>query len=483
MKKLFLKQLLKRKYIRVSKLEFGNNNYLDLIAIFLCILFSIAGMLVSLHRYWQYEVFFYDFGIFDQAIWNVSRWQPPIFEHLALGTKWIFADHFSPGIFFLSPLYWFTDKSEILLISQSTIVGVSGFVLYKIGEFVLKNKFYSLSVVINYLLFVGLQNAVISDFHELTIMTLPLMLSFWFLIKRKTYLFFFLLLLMLSFKETTFLVGIGIAVFIIFFDKKMYKAAGLTLVLSIMWGILSIKFIIPYFSGGTYIYAPTLPEGILGKTLAFVDHPLKRETLLYSFWSFGFLPFLAPGFWVLLFSDYGSRFLTIFCCSRWDLGLHYNAPTAVVLALSSVFGIRFLLKTRFKKYMFLFCILLILNSLFLYRFKLHGPFALAYNPAFYEHTKDFRFLDELVKKVPKRSSIMTQNNLAVRFTHQKVWLLTKNFKDYAPEYIVIDNRLGQNPNNFFLTKDVPKIIQTLQKDSSYRLIFATEEQFLFKKRK
>lgn len=483
MKKLFLKQLLKGRYIKTSKLEFETDKYLDLIAIILCILFSIAGILVSLHRYWQYEVFFYDFGIFDQAIWNVSRFKPPIIEHLVIGGKWIFADHFSPGIFLLSPLYWITDNSEILLIAQAVIVGFSGFVLYRIGKEILKNSFYSLSVTICYFLFLGLQNAVISDFHELTIMTLPLTLTFWALLKRKMSMFFIFLLITFLFKETMFFIGIGISVFILFYDKKLYKTAVVTFVMSIVWGVLSIKIIIPYFSGGEYLYSQALPEGVFQTIYTFVDHPLKRDTLIYSFWSFGFLPFVTPGFWTLFLLDYGPRFWSQFCCSRWNLGLHYNAPSAVILALSSVFAIRYLLNTLLKKYIFLICFFLIANSIFLYRFKLHGPFALAYNPAFYSHTKNFVFLDNIIKKVPRDASVMTQNNLAARFTHQKVWLLRKNFKDYNPEYILIDNRGGQNPNNFFPASDTPKIIKAIKSDLSYSIVFQTKDQFLFKKTK
>src|SRR3989338_7619457 len=153
--------------------------YKDVAAYIFSLCFIAAGILVSLNRFWQYEVFYYDFGIFDSAIWSVSRFKPPIIDHLAVGGKWIFADHFNPSIFFLSPLYWFTDKQEIILIAQSVIVGASGFVLYKIGKEVIKNKFLSFSVLVSYFLFVGLQNAIISDFHEVTVSTLPLMLTFW----------------------------------------------------------------------------------------------------------------------------------------------------------------------------------------------------------------------------------------------------------------------------------------------------------------
>ena len=82
---------------------------------------------------------------------------------------------------------------------------------------------------------------------------------------------------------------------------------------------------------------------------------------------------------------------------------------------------------------------------------------------------------------------MAQNNLAVRFTHQQVWTLQSDPKlfvpDYyvqkKPDYILLDTRDGQNPNNHFLIKDLSSLLKALQQDSNYKIAYATEEQFLF----
>lgn len=457
-------------------------NYIDIAAYILILCFTVAGIVVSLNRFWQYEVFYYDFGIFDQAIWSVSRFSPPIIEHFIVGGKWIFADHFSPSIFLLSPFYWLTTKSEMLLVVQTIAVGLSGVVLYNIGIHILKYKLSSLVVLVCYLFFLGLQNAIIVDFHELTVMTLPLMLAFWAIVRWRIWYYFLFLTITLGFKESTFLLGIGIGILILFLRRKWFKIGIITIGLSVAWGYLSIKVIIPLFSNGFYIYGPSLSANIFDNILSLVDHPLKQRTLFYSFLSFGFLPLLAPEFWFLLLQDYAARFVGSPCCTRWDMGLHYNAQSAVILALSSMFALRRLQRIRLIfKFLPLLGLLIIGNALFLYRFVLHGPFALAYNPAFYNHTKDFMFLNDLVKRVPADVSVMTQNNLASRFTHQKALLLKRDYESYKPEYVVVDVRPGQNPNNFFGTKDVFGILELLQKDSKYELIYETKDQFIFRR--
>jgi len=456
--------------------------WFDIFSYIFCISFIIAGTLVSLNRYWQYEVFYIDFGQYDQAIWSISRFQAPMLDHWILGYIPIFADHLTPSIFLLAPLYWFTSESIVILIMQAIAVGLSGLVLYSIANIVLKNKFMSIAIVTCYYLFVGLQNAVITEFHELTIMTLFLTITFWAFVKKKRLLYFVFLIVTLGFKEITFLIGIGLGIAVFIIDKKWRKEAIATIIISILWGVIAIKIIIPFFSPGDYLYAGSIPSSISGKLIALFDNPLKRNTLFYSFFSFGFFPIFAPQFWALILQDYYSRFATQYFNTRWDLGLHYNAMSAVTLSLATIYAIKtFLRHSIVMRYKNLIAILLIGNALFLNRFVLHGPFNLVYNKAFYDHTKEFAFLDKMIKMVPRNATVATHNNLASRFTHQRVWLLKDNYEVHKPNFILIDNRQGQNPNNFTGSESLGNILKKLLRDSNYKIIYSTKEQFVFQR--
>jgi uncharacterized membrane protein len=471
--------------------KYLNNRYINVAAILLCVMFILAGSAVSLNRYWQYETFFYDFGIFDQALWKVAHFSPPIIDHLVVGGKWIFADHFNPSIFILSPLYWLTDKREIILIAQAVIVGLSGLVLYLIGFEVLKNRLYSFSVLVCYLLFAGLQNAVITDFHEVTIATLPLMLTYLAIIKRRALLFLCMLILTLGFKESNFLLGFAIGISIFFINRSWLKLALITCAISLIWGFVSINYVIPYFSGGIYQYGIDISYNPVTVASTFFDNKIKIHTLLYTFLSFGFLPLLSYQFWTLIFQDFLTRFYSPLWFLRFDLGLHYSALTSAIMGLSSIFSLKIMRRfIRSKIILNLIALILILNALFLYRVVLHAPFGLAYNPRFYEHSADFQFLDTLVTKVPQHASVMAQNNLAIRFDHQQVWTLQSDQKKFIPDYyvqkkpqyIVIDARQGQNPNNYFLVKDMGYLLEELKKDTNYLIVYQTSDQYIFKRK-
>lgn len=464
----------------------------DWVVFFIVFLFALAGSIVSLGRYWQYEVFYYDFGVFDTAIWKVAHFQKPIIDHFIVAGKINFADHFNPSIFLLSPLYWFTDKQEVLLIAQSLAVGLSGLVIYFIAKEVFKDVksnipvyWASLSILLSYFLFIGLQNAVISDFHEVTIATLPFSLMFLSLIKKRIKWFLVFGLITLGFKETLFLLGITLGIFLILFNRKLFKLGLGTIIFSLVYGLFVIKFLIPYFSGGVYVYGENIVLEPARLATSFFDSPIKLDTMLKSFWSFSFMPVFSPTFWILILEDFGVRFYSAIGDSRIQLGLHYNAILAVIMAVSSIYGLKFISSKLNRKQFKLLLIVIVLNSIFLYKFIVHGPFALSYNPAFYAHTKDFEFLNRMVKIVPRDASVMTQNNIASHFTHHKnVWNLRMNYEELNPNYILIDARPDQNANDFFGSSRnfrSEDFIEKVLNDKCYEAIHKTKYQFVFKK--
>ncbi len=446
-------------------------------AVVLCGLFTLAAILVSLHRFWQYETQYYDFGIFDTAIRKVAKFQPPTIDHFIVEDKLIWADHFHPAIFLLSPLYWFTSRSEVLLIVQAVAVGMSGYVLYRTAQFVLKDNLLSLAVLVSYLLFVGLQNALITDFHEITVATLPLMLTYWAVLTERKRWFVFFFVLTLAFKELLFPLGLGLSLFVYLYRPSWKKLAALAAGYSVLWGVVTMKVIIPYFSGGLYQYAPKATS--LGELVGQLFSPMiKLKTTFQIFWSFLFLPLLYLPTLPIIFLNLGMRFISG-SNNHWDLGFHYNAELAPTLAISTVLALSLLQKKLPKPVVVGVAGLLILNSLVLYRFVLRGPLALAYNPAFYAHTQNFRYLDELVARVPAGKSVMTQNNLAPRFTDRHVKLLRANYQDYQPEIIVLDLRDGQNPNNFMGVPDIQEVLQRIQVDPAYTVLYQEGQRYIF----
>lgn len=444
-------------------------------------LYTLAAILVSLNRFWQYEVFYYDFGIFDQAIWNVAHFQAPIIDHFVIGGKVIFADHFSPSIFLLSPLYWITNKPEILLIAQALAVGISAIVLYRLGKHILKAALPALAITVAYLLFVGTQNALIADIHEVTFMVLPLMISFYAITTKKLRLFWISFIITLGFKESSALLGLGLGIYMNFINKKWFRSSLTVGIISLLWGYVTTQQIIPYFYGQRYFYTPTFDHNPINALWTLFDDPIKRKTAFLTFTSFGWLPILTPTVWPLILQDFASRFMQKDFALRWGLGLHYSILLSAIMAVSSIHSLKQIrARIHYPQLLTLTSIALILLSLFLHQFKLHGPLGLAYNPAFYANSNNFKFLDDLIRHVPNGATVMTQNNIAPHLIHtHKVFLLRTLYEDFMPEYFLLDLRGGQNGNNFF-GADPTTLLARLSKDTRYHVLYQTKEQVIYK---
>lgn len=464
------------------------SNLLSKLTIGFIIVYTLAAITVSLNRYWQYQSAYYDFGVIDAAIWKVSRFQLPIVDHHELGNDnvWIFASHLSPSLFLLSPLYWLTDRREILLLAQSLLSGLGAFIGFKIAQKYLKSKLAILALVVAFLGYVGLQNALISEFHDTALSVFPLMLIFWAIYNRKWKTYFICLIILLGIKESFAGLGAAIGLYILLKNRKDYKIALTTVFLSLAWGYLALKVVIPYFSGGRYLYSSTeYPKSIFEGILAFFFPELKWKTIWYTFLTFGFLPLFNLALLPAILENFLERFVLSAFSSRWDLGLHYNAPLSPLMFISSLEVLVWMEKRKlFRKLIPVISIFIILTTLVLHRFILRGPLGLFYNPVFYQQNFRVKYLDEFLNNVPKGGLIYTQNDIAGRFSHLNVKTFRDNYKIVNPDTVVLNLTPGQNPNAFSPLREdtVIKLKNQLIIDTDYNLTKYGDELYLFTKK-
>jgi len=186
-------------------------------------------------------------------------------------------------------------------------------------------------------------------------------------------------------------------------------------------------------------------------------------------------------------SNWVSRFI-ISGSTRHDLGLHYNAEVAPTLFYSMVVGYVFLRDKVAKlkivilqKFTLWLPFGVALLSIFLSVVYFRTPALLFINKAFYEHSRDFVFLEDLVARVPSEGIVMAQHNLATRFIDRKVYILRENYAQFAPDYIVVDWRDGQSANNFLNAGDPKKLRAQIESDPNYKIFYDGEQQMIYQK--
>lgn len=447
------------------------------------LIYLTSAISVSVNRYWQYQTFYFDFGIFDSALWKVSRFQLPFVDHVDFGDKniLILADHFSPSIFLLSPLYFFTDRREIMLIAQAVAVVVSAYVGFIIASNLLKNKLAPLALMVAFLGYVGIQNAIISDFHQDTVAILPLMALFWAIFQKRWKVYFLFLIIFLGFKESFAGLGVTIGLYLAVNDRKNIKIALATILISLLWGALTVGYIIPLLSKGVYLYLPkdlpsTFPEVISRFTI-----PLRLKAVFYSYLTFAFLPIFNLSILPSIFENLFERY--VLSNRGSDLGMHYNATLAVFMFIGALQTLILIERKSNKNILSILAVLMVFIVIILHQFILRGPLALSYNRVFYEQNDRVKYVDLFVENFPKNGLIMTQNDLAVRLTHQDVKLLRKDYQKMNPDFIILNLTPGQNPNSFFpLSYEEAKILKdSLLLNPNYTLKKYTDEQYIFSK--
>lgn len=445
---------------------------------------------VSLHRYWQYAAWYYDFGIFYSAISAVAQGREPIIDHFIFTDQNILSDHFHPLIFLASPLVALFKTGETLLIFQAAFVALSGIFVYLTAKELLKNKTESFSILILYFSFIGLHNALITEFHEITLLPLPLMMFFYGMVKKQRWWYGIGLLGVLLTKESTFIIPAWFGLVMALKNTGRWRVVGAaTTIFSFVYGAALLYLVFPAISGSGYHY---LNETMTNQQNSPLFNDLKIATVSKTFLSFGFLPLLAPETLAPVFFNWWSRFSSV-ATTRHDLGMHYNAEIAPTLILGTIYGwqrLKILLgrmaekvgKSLKKNYFGYLSVVLALASLFFNVYILKSPALLFFNRAFYAHTSNLQFLDDLLQHVPDDGVIMAQTNIAAKLAYRKVYMLRDDYAKFSPDYIVIDTRDGQEPNNFLGVRNFDSLVRKLEKDPSYELYHSQGEQKIYKRR-
>lgn len=449
------------------------------------VIYALAAILVALNRYLQFNAFWYDFGIFDSTVWQLSRFKLPVIPQLKPPQGLlVWADHFNPSIALLSPFYWFTNKQEVMIVLQVVVVCSSAMVAYLIARREVRSSFAHLALVASYLGFVGMQNALFTDVHNIVFATLPLMLVIWAILAKKWKLYWLFLALTIGVQENMALIGVGMGMYLLM-QKGTRKVGVATIIFSGFYFLAVIKLVIPFFKGSAYTYQPNLPKSAGDLMRTFFLPQIKTRTIFFTLLTFGFLPIASVASWFLIVWQYFERFVLNTAATRWDLGMHYNAVLSPIMFLAALDILKKMQRKKMlSRLINIWAFFTLAAVILLHRFVLHGPLMMATMPAFYQATSDTKFLYTFVDRVPRNKFIMVQNNLGSQFTHEKMVLLNRAYNMIKPEVIVFDTRSGQNANNFFPLsfQQVEKMVASLEKDKNYKKITITDRQFYFERK-
>jgi uncharacterized membrane protein len=420
-------------------------------------------MSVNNHR--LFETSGWDLAVFDHGIWQWSNFKFPYSNFHDL--PWL-ADHFHPILVLLVPVYWVFPDVRGLLVAQAFLVSFGALPLYLLAKRVTKNHLFSLVLVFGYLTYFSLQWHIFSDFHELTFLPLTLCFTFYFWETKKKlgyWLAFFFTLLV---KEETGLILAAFAFWTLFRERARWREALLSMGIGLFTPFFLIYFLMPKIGGVPYRHfgfgeAGETLFGVLGNIIrnplllfkAFVDSPVKINTMFTNFWPWAFLPLFSPPTLILAFQQYAVRFLDYGKVIRWTPYFAYSLPIAVITAWGSIYGFKNLqnyFKKRFfakGKYLETGIIFLILLLCLFQQWVLHAPINSIAKKAFYRTEKWMEDNQKVFSCIPEEASLSAQNSLAPHLSQrEKIKVFPEGLKE-GYDYLVFDLHSGQSENSFF----------------------------------
>lgn len=446
------------------RLSLFTKNRIYLLALFICLLFFLAYSTLSVIRHQNFQSFGFDLGINSQTVWRYSQFSSPVSTispyperpKLFLHVELIYA--------LIAPFYWIYNSPITLLLLQNAFLVSGGLALFLFSKKRLKKTFLSLSILLSYLAFYGVQFAAWTDAHSTSFASAFLAWFIYFLDFKKFRLAFLFLLLSITSKENVALYTLLLS--LLYFLRTKKRALLYFIGISFLYLLFLFLFFFPNVTDGQYLYQNK--EGLLSNLNAayLFDTSEKIQTLLYSYGASGFLALLSPFSLILTL----SHFFTFFVMAS-DLpgaqGIfgHYRATLTPFL----FWGVILFLEKYKKINKNFVASYLLLCALFL-QYHLHLPLSYLTKSWFWERPVAIGGINNLIAKhLPQNASVVSQNNITPHISHRdKIYTLyptEKNGRQWFywydnPEYLIVDT--SKNWDARHLLTDLEKYIEGLK---------------------
>lgn len=383
--------------------------------------------LLSMIRHWRFQTGGVDLGVFDQIVWEYSRFQIPSSSLLGLSNA--LGDHFNPILALIAPLYWVFPGPEILFVLQSFAVAFSAVAVFRFaGRRLERRAAYGWTLA--YAVFWGIQAAMGCDFHP-DLLALPMIAFGLDYLDQEDWTRAFLCLgLLLTVKEDFTLLIVFFGIFLL---VRRQWGRGLFLVGSgLVLFYLLVLVLVPYLAGSQdyphWVYTElgktssesvraVLRDPFLVLKVAF-NNPEKMATVACGLAACGFMILFSPVF-ILLLPLYAERLLSGFE-HQYSMGYHYSAALAPLLFMGGVDGLfrlsRFLgdpVKRR-KTVLGVSAVILVLNLATIPIFSLRD----LTRWKFYCFSPGERMGNQVLALIPPDASVIAQNTIAAHLAHR-----------------------------------------------------------------
>ncbi len=286
----------------------------------------------------------FDLGIFDQAVWLISRGERPF---VTLRGVHILGDHFSAILYLIAPLYWIAPTPKTLLLVQTVALALGAIPVYALAR--LEKLAAPVALLFSgvYLCYPAMQWSNTYEFHPETFATPLLLFAFYFLNKDQLKPYLTCLVFACLTKETIGLTVVFLGIYAFCEQKKKFLLPSIVLGMA---ALLIAGLSIRYFNGSPspYIafYEPwtklSLREAIQMLGHIIIGHWFYYFKLLVPVL---FLSLVRPKILLLVLPSLASNLLVLVNRPGMkDIEEHYTVLITPFLLCAMVLGFSFLNK-------------------------------------------------------------------------------------------------------------------------------------------
>ncbi|MBI3385549.1 DUF2079 domain-containing protein [Candidatus Gottesmanbacteria bacterium] len=388
---------------------------------------SILYSTLSIVRHARFESGGFDLGLYDQAVWQYSKFLP---TYNTIKERTILGDHLTLTLPLLAPLYWIWDDVRILLIFQAFWISASSFAIYLLAKRRKFSSFTALAISFLYSLFYGVQSAIFFDFHPAVLGAGFLAWFVYFFESKKNLPAIVMLILALFTQEN---MGLALAsIGLIYLFGKEYRAQARWLIgIGMAVSFAQVKIISIISPVGYEHWPPDFSWNPTEIVKRYFDDSDKLRVWLYSFSWFSFLPALSPGAVAAVLLDLVQYFHTGIDKARmWGPLTHHRIILDLLLTLGTLDVFTFIKKRKLSIEKVSFFVLLVaLGSQYVFHFPLNKLI----KKEFWASEPWMMNDRKLIATIPPDVSIATQQNLAPHISHRQfIYLVWPRQHDITP---------------------------------------------------
>lgn len=409
--------------------------------IILFVIFFLSYATLGVVRHLHFGSYAFDLGIVDQVVWKYSVFQAPITTIQFYPFTSLLTDHVELVYVFLAPLYWIYRSPVMLIVFQAFIVSSAVFPIYLLASRRNIHPAVIYALIAGYGLFYGVQQAIWFDVHSLAIAAGFLAWFIYFLDCNILWGGVVVWALAVFCKEDIALLTFFVSVVYVVQTKK--KLPLIFAVASILYLLFVFGVYFPHLTSDGYRYAP---QGGFFQSIHFfnsINTEAKKQIIIYSVASFGFLPLLAPLSLLPAVADLAHYFvLASAITGAASLFMHYRITLAFLLVWSSIIAIS---KYKWLNTIYL-AIYVIVWALF-FQYYLHSPLSYLTKSWFWQEPQSAQSIRQVIAHLGQGDSIVAQNNIVPHIAHRDMiftlWPEIRDGKQWFrwagnPSYLLVD---------------------------------------------